>query len=805
MVGARDAEAWPFTMLDHVHDAVTSGDLEGRLVGWNVGAERLYGYAAGEVFGRTVAEVMRPEAGPEGVARDIDRLSRGERIEPFDAVHHAKDGRPLHVSVALSPIRDSGGEVTGVLSVSRDITARKEAELALERSEERFRSVVENSSEAVKILGYDGTLGYANPAFERLFGYAPEEVLGRNMHDFVHPEDLPRVIRAAEKAIAEPGVARNVAEYRFRHKDGFWVDVEATGTYLLGTPGVDGVLVNARDVTARKRIERRLQEARTRYRVLVEQTPAVTYSQNVDHGHAATYVSPQIEAMTGYAPEEYYADSGLWHAVVHPDDRGRVLTEDGGTDRTGGSYSSEYRLLHKDGREVWVRNEATLVLGEDEKPRYWLGVLVDVTARTKAEEALERTERRYRSLVENVPTVVYVDGVDESNLANYRSPYVSKILGYSPEEFYVPGFWQGLLHPEDRERVLAENERTNRTGEPFRIEYRMIHRDGSAVWLRDEAVLVRDGEGRPTHWQGFFSDITDRKEVEGRLRESEERLRAVTDGAPVILFALDRDGTLIFEGGAALEDLGIEAGTNVGSSIFEDYADLQDVVESVRKALAGEQVTATVEIGGRSYHVVYSPQRDGRGEISGVIGVATDVTERRRLEDELRRRATHDPLTGVPNRTLLAERIERALARARREEREISVLFLDLDDLKTFNDRLGHEVGDRILVAVAEGIRSVLGPDDVVARLGGDEFVVLLEDAGRDGAGEVADRIAAVLQGLLLPVEDEDEAGGSLSVGASIGVAVGGTDARGPEDLIRAADHAMYRAKEHGKDGRAVS
>ncbi len=129
--------------------------------------------------------------------------------------------------------------------------------------------------------------------------------------------------------------------------------------------------------------------------------------------------------------------------------------------------------------------------------------------------------------------MVYIDDVDENNSALYRSPQVSEVLGYEPREFEAnPGLWRELLHPEDRERVLARNERTNRTGEAFSIEYRMISRDGRAVWLHDEAILIKNEAGEPLYWQGFFQDISARKRAEQERQESEERYRTWSSRSP---------------------------------------------------------------------------------------------------------------------------------------------------------------------------------------------------------------------------------------------------------------------------------
>ena len=170
----------------------------------------------------------------------------------------------------------------------------------------------------------------------------------------------------------------------------------------------------------------------------------------------------------------------------------------------------------------------------------------DVTERKEAEEALRESERRYRTLVEQTPAITYVEAIDEGEPRHevlYVSPQVEELLGYSTEEWTSdPGLLARTLHPEDRERVLAEDERTEQTGEPFLAEYRQLAKDGSVVWLRDEAVLVRGEGGEPLYWQGVMYDVTQRKTTEEEFRRSEARNRSILEAIPDLIFRFGRDG-----------------------------------------------------------------------------------------------------------------------------------------------------------------------------------------------------------------------------------------------------------------------
>lgn len=232
---------------------------------------------------------------------------------------------------------------------------REEAQSALEKGEQRFRSLVQNAKDIVMLMNADGTVGYLNPAVEEMLGYKPEDIVGTDSFTPVHPDDDARVQGIFANAMSNPGVT-SWMELRLQHADGSWRHIETYCTSLLHDPTVRGVVVNSRDVTERKQAEKTLQESEQRYRTLVEQVPAITYVEALDAGeqpdHTLLYVSPQVEAVLGYSVEEWLANPHLGLDLLHPEDRDRVLEEDLRTERTGEPFVAEYRMYAKDGRVV---------------------------------------------------------------------------------------------------------------------------------------------------------------------------------------------------------------------------------------------------------------------------------------------------------------------------------------------------------------------------------------------------------------------------------------------------------------------
>jgi diguanylate cyclase (GGDEF)-like protein/PAS domain S-box-containing protein len=464
-------------------------------------------------------------------------------------------------------------------------------------------------------------------------------------------------------------------------------------------------------------------------------------------------------------------------------------------------------------------------------------------------EAREPARSDYSELLARVPAIVYIADAGETGRWRYVSPQIEQILGYTPAEWCAdPELWVARLHQDDRAWVLDREEAlVGADPDSPAIEYRMLHRDGRVVWIRDDAVLVQDADGE-LRWHGVLSDVTERKQVECELERvaaqqaavallgehalegaSTEKLmhEAVTSAARMlgveisaVWESLPAEDALVLRAGlgwpqSAFGTLRFPAGAGSqggytllsGSPVivedwqterrFEQPQFFHDGTE--RRTRAG----LSVKIEGRSrepFGVLIVQSMAARTFAAGDVdflqalaNVLADALERQAIEDDIRERALHDPLTGLPNRVLFVDRLEHALSRLDRQDSLAAILFLDLDHFKLVNDSLGHHVGDELLTAAAPRLRQALRSSDTVARFGGDEFGILLEDivSERD-AIETAERIAAIFARPFVL------SGSEHFVTTSIGIAL----ARGGEqadELIRDADAAMYRAKDRGR------
>jgi diguanylate cyclase (GGDEF)-like protein/PAS domain S-box-containing protein len=454
----------------------------------------------------------------------------------------------------------------------------------------------------------------------------------------------------------------------------------------------------------------------------------------------------------------------------------------------------------------------------------------------------------FRRLVEQLPVIVYTAELGENGRWRYVSPQVEEILGFSPEEFVRdPSLWARLLHPDDRGRVLElekEEHLGNRNTAP--VEYRMHRRDGTVVWIHDEAVLEADEEGVPV-WHGVLYDVSERKQAERELQRalSQQAVvarlgeRALQNGDPeelmqiateliakvsgvhsACIWELGRDGRRLHLR-AGLEEAVTGAGrrvsasrdSHVGAALDSGtHAIVADWEQETRHTMppvlrvfgAASSLAVVIDGKTRPFGVLdvhaTEPHRFSAKDVpfvQGAANVLADAIERHSADQALRYRVLHDALTGLPNRLSFVDALADALGKAAVSGSPVGILFLDLDHFKLINDSLGHHAGDALLRAVAPRLRSHLRPGDIVARFGGDEFGILIDRLADEGeAVAIADRVAAAFA---LPFSLD---GVDHFVSASIGVAVSRAGEKRPlnaELMIRDADAAMYRAKEGGR------
>jgi len=285
------------------------------------------------------------------------------------------------------------------------------------------------------------------------------------------------------------------------------------------------------------------------------------------------------------------------------------------------------------------------------------------------------------------------------------------------------------------------------------------------------------------------------QEKQRLINEAETRIGSILNSAPIALWAIDRDGLVTFMDGQRLQrQTGVEL-PRIGDRLVDCFSDHPAVAEETQRALQGEQFSTEIAIGEHVYEVHYSPLLDERRQQQGAIGVAIDISERKRHEQELTRRANYDELTGLANRSLAMDELKRAFARARRNNASVALYFLDLDNFKAINDTLGHRTGDRVLCQAASRLQQSLRATDFAARVSGDEFLVIAEDIYHPYDAEaLAHKIVGRFHDPFILDARE------LVATTSVGIAIYPRDAEDAEQLLQCADTAMYHAKGAGKN-----
>jgi diguanylate cyclase (GGDEF)-like protein/PAS domain S-box-containing protein len=600
---------------------------------------------------------MQQVADPEAFLATVREFIADEEAEGVGAVEF-KDGRVIEF---YSTPRRVNGAVIGRLVSFRDVSARKRAEGALRETEERNRLILENALDAIVAMDGEGKITTWNPQAERTFGWTRAEAMGRKLAELIVP-----------------------LQHRWAHKRGL----------------------------------------------------------------------------------ERYMRTG----------KGKVLNR-----------RIEITALHKSGREFPVELAISPSVGGDGVS--FSAFVRDITERKKAEELLRQSEELYRDLVENVNEIIFE--LDSEGMITYISHAVQSVTGFSPEELISrPG--RELVHPDD----LPTLQQDATAGH----EFRLLTRDGEYRWMRSSLQRLED-EGQPAGVRGILVDITERKQAEDALRASEEKYRNLVNTAQDAIYTVSPTGELMSLN-AAFEKL---TGWSTAEWIGKPFApivhpeDLPVAIDILQRVLAGETASFELRIKSKSGEYLIAEFSAAPlvedGQITGLLGVGRDVTERRKAQDMIRQLAYHDALTGLPNRALFEDRLRVALAQAQRQRQMVAVMFLDVDRFKLVNDTLGHTGGDTLLRAVAEELSGVIREGDTVARVGGDEFTLLLPAMSDEtDALAVAERILETFK------RPRFVDGQEFSVTTSIGITIFPQDGSDVDTLLRNADTAMYRAKERGRD-----
>jgi diguanylate cyclase (GGDEF)-like protein/PAS domain S-box-containing protein len=380
-------------------------------VSWSEEVFRIYGIVPDEFVPTLdkLMEVVHPDD-QELVTKRVRAALREN--EPYDFEHRIvrPDGEVRVVHRRAEVVFDEEGEPLRIIGTVHDITEGKQAEEKLKESEKRFRSLTQNATDLITVLEEDGTIRYESPTVERILGYLPEERIGKNAFDYLHPDDEDSSKATFAEALDNPGQVQPPVELRLRHKDGSWRCVETTRTNLLNDPAVKGVVANSRDITERRRTEEALRESEERFRTAFEDAPIGVALVGLDRSHVK--VNRAYCAMLGYTEEELLAKPHP--EIIHPDDREESADRIQGILGQGAEpYALERRYFHADGHMVWSLSNISLIRDSEGKPSHFVCLHEDITERKELEEQL-RHQAFYDSLTDLPNRSLFLDRLDHA-------------------------------------------------------------------------------------------------------------------------------------------------------------------------------------------------------------------------------------------------------------------------------------------------------------------------------------------------------------------------------------------------------
>ena len=644
---------------------------------------------------------------------------------------------------------------------------------------------------------------YVSPAF-KLLGYPLEEwTADREIWKrVIHPDDQARVFsetdlsnETGEEVDYEYRIIAASGRVHWFHDRGCLIrDLNGNVTHRQGV--IFDITDQKHADQERRKVEADLGESETRYRALFENANDIIYVHDLE-GHYLS-INQAGERAFGYTRDEVLRLN--ISQVTTPEHLGlaRAMLAEKVSGKTMQTIY-EADCITKDGRVLTLEINSSVIY-KDGKPVAVQGIARDITERKRTEEALRRSEKEYRDLFENANDLIYTHDLNGNFTSLNRAG--EKITGFSRDEALTMNIAK-VVAPEfltDAKQMIAQK---LANGSATAYELEIVAKDGRRVSLELSTRLIF-ADGKPVGVQGIGRDITGRRETESSLHSAislfASTFESTADG--IIVVNHDREVVAYNQKFVKIWKIPREVIETKNARVFADFVAEQaqdpDRFISILERLYNDPLATSTDLielkNGRIYER-YSQPHFMEGKPVGRVCCFRDVTEREVAEEKLRHYALHDTLTDLPNRVEFMNHLSDAIERRNASPNsDFAVLFLDLDRFKIINDSLGHVVGDKFLVAIAERLKASVRPGDVVARLGGDEFTVLLNRTGNVAeVSRVAERLQAQLSA---PFKIDNY---EVFTTASIGIIMADDVPREPDDFLRDADTAMYRAKEAGK------
>ena len=746
-----------------------------------------------EIYGKTPNEVMPPDVA--AFLRPIlKRAQAGEHVD-YERVSTTTEGERRWMHGRVAPDLDASGAVRGLYCTEYDIHDLKLTEQALAAREEQLRLFTDNIPDPVVYLDPERRYLFVNEAFLQLTGLDRDEIIGRELADGAAGESSLMLAPYVQQAMTGEHVAyeQPVVDILGRTR---WMrarivpDLKFDGT-------LNGLYVVAHDITDLREAQDALAARESQLRAIMDGVPApVAY---IDLEERCQYVNRSFLQYFGLDPLQV-AELRLRDVVGH----GIYQSAQAMISRalSGEPTAFDRIVAGGDGARRWMTIRLVPDSGANGEVHGAFVLMHDIHGLKQAQEALRVSEAELRLIMDNVPArVAYIDRGYHLRFLNRHNEdwlgekrktltgrLLSDVVGESRTAQLRPLF----------EQVLA--------GEVVSTEQLLAQPSGEPRWESVHLAPNRDAEGQVMGIYAVHTDVHEQKRNEEALRRANWMLSSHINNTPLAVLEWDRDFRLVRWSPQAQNIFGWTVEEVLGMPLTDNLLvhkeHLEQMTSVVEQLTTGREPRATglmrnhrkdgATIWCEWYH---SCLLDSEGRLASILSFVQDVSSRIQAEERLQIMATRDVLTGLPNRLLLHERLAQAIALAKRTNRRVGVLFIDLDRFKNVNDTLGHRIGDELLKHVSSALSAAVRESDLLARLGGDEFMVIVEDF-EDPAilGRIAQKLLdAVAQPFM--IEDNE-----IDVTSSIGISVYPDDSDDPEELLKHADVAMYRSKELGRN-----
>jgi diguanylate cyclase (GGDEF)-like protein/PAS domain S-box-containing protein len=835
-------------ILDHVKDVILTVDESGRIETMNTTGERVFGFKESEVQGRKLDMLIPSLARRPLITEALEELS--ETLEdtqvdlaPRETKGRNRGGALFDAEIGVSKVRLDRRDV--FIVCMRDTSDRKMAEASIRESEARYRTLVENAPEAIVVLDVDaGHFVECNDNAIRFFKMTREELLSIGPNKISPPEQADGTPSfGVQRGHIDRALAGEAPCFEWIHRDSLGHDIPCEVRLVrLPSSGKRLIRGSITDITERKRSEflaageRRVFERITgnvdlgvALEALTETAERVTpeahctvslfdAEANVLHLAAGRRLPPaylaalervEIGPRNGSCAAAIFLQRQVVVAEIARDALWEHVRATALAASLRACWSTPIRA--SDGRmlgtvALYFKQPRSPIKRDFELMSRLAALAAIAIERKRSEEALRRSEARYRGLFENVVEGVYrtsVDGRFES-----VNPALVAMLGYASTEELIglSSTAEIYAHQYERDQNLAT---LHGEGVLRDAECQIRRRDGTLITVVENARVVRTKDGAIEGYEGTITDISVRKRAELQLSEEKEKAQVTLQSIGDAVITADADGRVEYLNPVAEELTGWETREAAGRPVAEVFRVVSETTREpvdspiLRCLLEGRVVEISepsllINRRGQEISIQDSaaPIRDRTGRLIGVVMVFHDVSQERHLQRALTYQATHDALTGLINRREFEQRLTDVLRSARADENGNHVLmYLDLDQFKVVNDTCGHQAGDRLLKQITSVLQTRIRTTDTLARLGGDEFGVLLQDCTLDMAGRIAENLRQAIRDFRFVWQDR-----VMNVGVSIGLAEVNALAETPASVMSAADVACYSAKESGRN-----